>query len=109
MLRVVEIDELQLLQAQQAQAALNAAPHLGTVEDACPQIAVGFRCQHKAGWKPTKLAKHASNATLALTISIGSSSVQKVEGTRKESTDRAQGTLFGNFIGEVLWHTPQWG
>src|SRR5437660_8665826 len=46
-LRVVEIDELQLLLAQQAQAALDATSHLRTREDASLQITVGLRCQHK--------------------------------------------------------------
>src|SRR3954454_635268 len=109
MLRVVEIDELQLLQTQQAQAALNATQHLRTSEDAGLHIAVGLRCQHKARWKPAELGEHASNAALTLTISVGSGGIQEIEGTREESTDRGQGALFGDLVGEGLRHIPQGG
>src|SRR6266567_5920532 len=102
MLGVVEMDELQLLQTQQAQAALDTAPHLRTGEDSGLQIAVGLRCQHEARWKPTKLAEDDADAALALPIAIGGGGIQKVERARKESTKRGQGSLLGNFVGEGL-------
>ena len=107
MLGIVQVDELQLLQAQQAQAALDAAPHLRAGKDAGLQIAVGLRCQHEARRKPAKLAEHDANATLALTIAVGSGGIQEVEGTRKESTNRGQGALLRYFVAEGLRHTPQ--
>src|SRR5947209_20510317 len=109
MLGIVQVDELQLLQAQQAQAALDAAPHLRAGEDAGMQIAVGLRCQHEAGWKPTQLVEHDADAALAFTIAIGGGGVQEVDGTREESSNSGQGTLLGNFVVEGLGHTPQWG
>src|SRR5260370_23847083 len=109
MFRVVEIDELELVQAKQAQAALDTATHLLSGEDAGLQIAVGLRCQHEAGWKPAHLAEHDSDAALTLTITIGGGGIQEVERARKDSTNRGQGTLLGDFVGEGLRHTPQWG
>src|SRR5258708_12636932 len=47
MLRVVEIDELQLLQAQQAQAALDTAPHLRPRKDPGLQIPAAFHSHPK--------------------------------------------------------------
>src|SRR5205085_4803015 len=107
MFGVVEMDELQLLQAQQAQAALDTAPHLCTGEDAGLQIAVGLCCQHEARRKPARLAEYDADATLALTIAVGSGGIQEVEGTRKESTNRGQGALLRYFVAEGLRHTPQ--
>jgi len=96
MLGVVEIDELQLLKAQQAQAALNAASHLRAGKDAGLHITVGLGCQHKAGRKSTKLAEHDAEAALALTISVGGGGIQKVEGSREASTDGGYGSLLGD-------------
>src|SRR6266700_3272396 len=104
MLGVMEMDELQFLQTQQAQTALDTAPHLRTGEDPSLQITVSLRHQHEAGRKPAKHAEHNSDATLALTITIGGGGIQKVEGTRKERTYRGQGSLLGNFVGEGLRH-----
>src|SRR6266567_710429 len=109
MLRIVEIDELQLLQAQQAQAALDAAPHLRASEDAGLQIAVSLGCQHEARRDPTNLAEYDADAALALAIAIGGGSIQEVEGTGKENTNCGQGALLLDAIGESLRHTPQWG
>src|SRR5215471_20564748 len=76
MLRIVEIDELQLFQTQKAQAALDASPHLRTSEDACLQIAVGLGCQHEGGWKPAKLTEYDADAALALAITVGGGGIQ---------------------------------
>src|SRR5436853_7542493 len=100
MLGIVQVDELQLLQAQQAQAALDAAPHLRAGEDAGLQIAVGLRCQHEARRKATQLVEHDANAALTFTIAIGGGGVQEVDGTCKESSNRGYGSLLGNFVGE---------
>ncbi len=116
MLGVVKIDELQLLQAQQAQAALNAAPHLRASEDASLQIAVGLGCQHESRRDPAKLAEHYSNAALAFTIAVGSSGIQEIKGTSpavavtsKESTNCGQGALFPDAIRESLRHIAKRG
>src|SRR5690242_8759805 len=71
MLRVVEIDDLQLLSAQQTQAALDAAPHLRTSEDASLHITVGLCCQHEVGWQSADLTEHDTDAALTFTIAIG--------------------------------------
>src|SRR6185437_3177172 len=48
MRRIVEIDQLQLLQTQQAQTALNADPHLRAAKNTALEIAVGLCRQHIA-------------------------------------------------------------
>src|SRR5712691_8106928 len=116
MLGVVKIDELQLLQAQQAQAALDAAPHLRTSEDASLQIAIGLCGQHESRRDPAKLAEYCSNAALAFAIAVGSSGIQEIKGaspavalTSKESTNCGQGALFPDAIRESLRHIAEWG
>src|SRR5260370_42538559 len=100
MLRVVEIDELQLLQTQQAQATLNAAPHLRAGKDARLHIAVGLRRQHKVRRKLAQLTEHDPNAALALTITIRGGGIQEVEWTGEKSANRGPGALLRDCIGE---------
>jgi hypothetical protein len=78
-LGVVQIHELEAIQPQETQAALDRAAYLLAGEVAGLEITVGLRSQHAVLWQASDLLEHLAYATLALPVAVGSGSVEEVQ------------------------------
>ncbi len=107
MLGVVDIDDLQAIQAQALQAPLDRALELLAAKIAGAQIAVALGGQHIASRQPAKLAQHQADPALALAVAIGGGCIKEVDRRAKGRAQRGQRRFLGDAIGEGFGHIAQ--
>jgi hypothetical protein len=74
----VQVHELQPLQTQQSQAALDGTPHLLAREVSGRGVAVGLRGEHAVLGQASHLLEHLAYAPLALPVAVGGGGVEEI-------------------------------
>ena len=100
-LRIVQVDDLQMVQAEQTQAALDRTAGLLAAEVPGLQIAVGFGGQHKAVGQAAQLAQQQPDAALALTVAICRGGIHEVDWTIEHRAEGRAVAILGHRITRV--------
>src|SRR5450755_167400 len=106
-LGIVQVHELNLLQAKQAQTTFDAATHLVAAEIARLQVAISLGGQHKSLGQATDFAQYSTNAPLALSIPIRRGGIDEFDGSRENGAQRLQRPLLPYRVIERSGHISE--
>ena len=105
--RIVQKHQLESVQAEQTQAALDRAAGLVAAEVARRQVAVGFGAYHESRRSAAQLAQHQANAPLALTVAVRGGRIQEVEGALEHAPQDRPRLLLGHTVAERVRHVRE--
>jgi hypothetical protein len=108
-LGVVQVDDLQALQAEQAEAALDGAFDLLAGEVAGLEVAVGLGGQDQVVGESAQLTQDEADAALALAVAVRGGGVEEVDRAVGDGLQGGQGLVLGHGLGVGVGHVAQGG
>jgi hypothetical protein len=106
-LGVVQVDELELLHAEELQAALDGAAHLFAGEVPSCEIAVCLGGEHEALRQAAHLSQDLADAPLALPVAVGGRRIEKVDPALENGPQGLVGPLPTDGVVEGFRHIPE--
>src|SRR5215204_3090198 len=103
-LLIVEIDDLDAIDAEQLKGAFHPALDRLAGVVVVLRIAPLFGLEERVFWQPTALAQDKTNASLALAVTVEGGGVDVGDRTVKRGANGGQRVLFQHPVGERLGH-----
>ena len=108
MLGVVQEDKLQVIQAQEAQTALNALLDAHAVEGPAARVAAHLSLEHVASRQPTPFTQHDTDTALAFTVPIGGRRINVVNRAGENGSYGRQRDVLRHAVAEYIRHITKW-